>query len=89
MEKKVSVIIPAFNEEKNIANVINKAKKCKYVQEIIVVNNKSTDNTEKIAKNEGARVVECNSQGKGYAMEEGVRSAKNEVLVFLDADIAD
>lgn len=87
MEKKISVIIPAFNEENNIAEVIEKVKKCNNVEEIIVVNNLSTDRTAEVASNVGAKVIECNTQGKGYAMEEGIKVAKNEILVFLDADI--
>lgn len=89
MEERVSVIIPAFNEEENIANVINKSKKCKYVNEIIIVDNLSTDKTEYISKKEGARVIKCNQQGKGYAMQEGIKYAQNEIIVFLDADIPD
>jgi len=89
MSEKVSVIIPAFNEEKNISNVINKSKKCKSVNEIIVVNNLSTDKTEEISKKEGAKVIECNLQGKGHAMQEGLKYAQNKIIVFLDADIAD
>lgn len=85
----VSVIIPAYNEEENIANVIKICKKNKYVNEIIVVNNLCTDRTEEIAKKEGAKVIFCNRQGKGYAMEEGIKAAKNECIVFLDGDIND
>lgn len=87
MDKKISVIIPAFNEEENIGEVIEKVKKYERVQEIIVVNNLSTDKTAEVAYNAGARVIECNTQGKGYAMEEGIKAAQNEILVFLDADI--
>lgn len=87
MENKVTVIIPAYNEEENIAYVIDYAKKCKLVDEIIVVNNLSTDNTEVIAKEKNAKVINCNTQGKGYAMEEGVKYASNNILVFLDADV--
>ena len=89
MEEKVSVIIPAFNEEENIANVINKSKKCRYINEIIVVNNLSTDRTEEIAIQNGAKVIQCKNQGKGYAMKEGIKNAKSEIIVFLDADIPD
>ncbi|MCI8759703.1 MAG: glycosyltransferase [Clostridia bacterium] len=89
MEPKVSVLIPAFNEEQNIANVIAKSKKCKYVKEVIVINNKSIDKTEEIAKREGARVLRCEKQGKGYAMEEGIKNSLYDIIVFLDADIAD
>lgn len=89
MKEYVTVIIPAFNEENNIGNVITKSKKCEHVNEIIVVNNLSTDNTEKVAVEAGAKVINCNKQGKGYAMEEGIKYAKNNIIVFLDADIPD
>lgn len=85
----VTVIIPAYNEEENIANVINMCKKNECVDEIIVVNNLCTDKTEEIAKKEGAKVIFCNKQGKGYAMEEGIKHSKNNCIVFLDADIND
>ena len=85
----VTVIIPAYNEEENIANVINMCKKNECVDEIIVVNNLCTDKTEEIAKKEGAKVIFCGKQGKGYAMEEGIKYAKNDCIVFLDGDIND
>ena len=85
----ITVIIPAYNEEKNIKNVINVSKKNKDVDEIIVVNNLCTDRTEEIALKEGAKVVFCDKQGKGYAMEEGIKAAKNQCIVFLDGDIND
>ena len=85
----ISVIIPAYNEEKNIKAVIDICKENKDVSEIIVVNNLSTDRTEEIAKEAGAKVVFCNQQGKGYAMKKGIEEAKNECIVFLDGDIQD
>ena len=85
----ISVIIPAYNEEENIKTVIDICKRNKDVSEIIVVNNLSTDRTEEIALKEGAKVVFCDKQGKGYAMEVGSKEAKNECIVFLDADISD
>ena len=84
---KVSVIIPAYNEEKTIENVINTVKKSNLVNEIIVVNNSSTDDTTKIANNLGVYVVECQNKGKGYAMEEGIQHTHNDIIVFLDADV--
>lgn len=89
MDNRVSIIIPAYNEEKNIENVIKLVQKNKKQEsdEIIVVDNASTDNTNKIAKSTGVTVIECNDKGKGYAMEMGLRYAKNQIIVFLDADI--
>lgn len=84
---KVSVIIPAFNEEKNIGTVINCIKKNKLVNEIIVVNNNSTDKTEEIAKSLGVTTIFCELKGKGYAMEMGIKHATSEYVLFVDADI--
>ncbi len=85
--KNLSVIIPAHNEEKHIKKVIRIVKKNENVDEIIVVDNNSTDKTGMIAETEGAKVVFCKEQGKGYAMERGLNEAKNEIVVFVDADI--
>ena len=87
MEKKVTVIIPAYNEEKNIVNVINLSKKYEFVNEIIVVNNLSTDNTKQLSLQQNVIVLDCNQQGKGIAMEKGLNHTSNEIIVFLDADI--
>ncbi len=84
---KVTVIIPALNEEKNIGKVIDKIRNSKNLDEIIVVNNASTDNTAEVARQHNAKVVFCENKGKGYAMEKGLQEAKNEIIVFLDADV--
>ena len=87
MKEKVTVIIPARNEEKNIKNVIEIARRSLYTSEIIVVNNNSLDNTKYIAEKNGAIVIDCEEIGKGNAMKEGLKKASNEILVFLDADV--
>ena len=69
---KISVILPALNEEKNIAKVLKNIKENNTVDEIIVVDNNSTDNTSNIAKEMGAKVILCKKRGKGYAMEAGL-----------------
>ena len=51
--KKISIIIPAYNEEKTIENVVRIACQCKMAQEVIVISDGSTDNTEQRAKNAG------------------------------------
>lgn len=86
--RNLSVIIPARNEEKNIGRVIKLVKKNENVGEIIVIDNNSTDATSNIAEEEGAKVIFCKEQGKGYAMEKGLKEAENEVVIFIDADIA-
>ncbi len=84
---KTTVIIPAYNEEKFIAQVIKMVKKHKCVDEILVIDNNSSDNTSKIALESGAKVFFCRRQGKGYAMEMGIKKATGDILVFLDGDI--
>ena len=69
---KISVIIPAFNEEESIGLVI-KSLPQKKIKEIIVVNNGSTDKTAYIAKEHGARVVDEAYRGYGAACLKGSR----------------
>lgn len=83
----ITVIIPALNEETTIGHVVNLAKNSPNVTEVIVVDDKSMDNTVEIARKEGAAVITSTKLGKGTSMKDGVLVAKNEILVFLDADI--
>jgi len=88
----IKVIIPAYNEQDSIANVINDIPKI--VDEIIVVSNNSTDATEENAKNVGATVLKEHRKGYGYACLKGMDYiAKNEkkpdIIVFLDGDYSD
>ena len=83
----ITVVIPAKNEEKTITQVIENVKQNENVKQIIVVNNGSNDNTVKCAKDAGVEVIDCDNQGKGYAMEMGMRYVKNNIVAFIDADI--
>jgi glycosyltransferase involved in cell wall biosynthesis len=91
MNPEISVIVPAYNEESYILDCLNSLvnqnfPKDKY--EIMVVNNKSTDNTEKIIKQNfpNIKVVNEIKQGVVFARIKGVAEAKGEIIVFLDAD---
>lgn len=85
---KVSVIIPAFNEEETVANVIKVVKKVKYVDEVIVVNDGSTDRTESEAKSAGAIVINHEvNRGKGEALTTGYKKSDSDIIAFIDADI--
>jgi glycosyltransferase involved in cell wall biosynthesis len=66
MPSRISVIIPAFNEEQSIGLVLN-ALPQDQLHEIIVVDNNSTDNTARFASEKGARVVAEKRRGYGYA----------------------
>lgn len=83
----ITVIIPALNEEKTIGCVIDIVKNNTNVTEILVVDDKSKDNTVSIAKKHGAKVITSTKLGKGTSMKDGVLYAKNEIIAFLDADI--
>ena len=84
---KVSVIIPVLNEEKTIGNVIGLVKKSKIVDEVIVIDDNSADNTVEIAIRNGAKVYKSAVLGKGYSMKEGLNHAKNEIVIYIDGDI--
>src|ERR1700736_3089890 len=83
----ISVIIPALNEEKTIRKVIQQAKRNELVSDIIVVDDQSMDNTILEAMKENVKIITSTNLGKGDSMREGMMVAKNEILVFLDADI--
>lgn len=86
--QKVSVIIPAFNEEETVAKVIEVVKKVSYVDEIIVVNDGSSDNTEEEALKAGAIVINHDvNKGKGQALYTGYKEAECDIIAFIDADI--
>ena len=88
----VDVIIPAYNEEKSIAKVIRDIPK--WVREVVVCNNASTDNTKKNAKDAGATVVDQPTPGYGNACLTGIEYINQkedtpEIIVFLDGDYSD
>ena len=88
-DNKISVIIPALNEEKSISHVINDLPK-DIVDEIIVVDNGSTDNTASVAAKEGTIVVKEEIKGYGAACQRGISSAESpDIIITLDADYSD
>jgi len=86
----VSVIIPAYNEERSIANVIQDLPKDQ-VFEIIVVDNASTDQTASIARDCGCRVISEPKRGYGQACLTGIGALKptTDLVVFVDGDYSD
>lgn len=84
----ISVIIPAFNEEKTVGHVVKTIKKVKYIDEIIVVDDGSYDKTANEAEKAGAKVIQhVKNRGKGAAIKTGFKNSTGDVVVFLDADI--
>jgi 4,4'-diaponeurosporenoate glycosyltransferase len=88
----VSIIIPARNEEHNIGKLLASINNQKFkVDELIVVNDSSTDKTKEIAENYGAKVLESMSlpqgwMGKPWACWQGANNAKGDIFLFLDSD---
>ena len=88
---EVSVILPAYNEEKAIGQVIKDIdqvmSKLPYKYEILVIDDGSKDNTAQIAKNSGARVIKHSiNRGVGRARKTGIRNARGEIIIMIDAD---
>jgi glycosyltransferase involved in cell wall biosynthesis len=89
---RIKVIIPAYNEEHSIANVIHDIPEI--VDEVIVVNNNSNDETETNATKAGATVLTETNKGYGFACLKGLayiasQSEKPDIVVFLDGDYSD
>lgn len=84
---KLSFIIPALNEQKNIRNcVASIISQLEEGDEVIVVDNGSRDKTVEIAKKNGARVVRESKKGISNARNRGAREARGDILCFIDAD---
>lgn len=91
--KKITALIPCYNEEEGIAAVIKsfpreKLKQYGYELDIVVIDNNSSDKTAKIARSLGVTVLEEPKQGKGNAMRLGFNSisADTDYVVMLDGD---
>ncbi len=84
----VTVIIPALDEAGSIVAVLQ-AIPAGVADDVIVVDNGSTDDTAQRARGAGARVVRENRRGYGFACAAGVAAASSEILVFMDGDLSD
>ncbi len=89
-QKELSIIIPCLNEEKTLPIVIKKAfssiKRLKIDAEVIISDNGSTDNSVSIAKELGARVLNCPRKGYGNALICGFSQANGKYMIMGDAD---
>lgn len=83
-----SVLIPALNEEKRIAQVVAYALSDPATAEVIVIDDSSTDRTAELAAQAGARVLTSSMLGKGASMRDGLEQAQSDIVVYLDGDLA-
>ena len=83
----ITVIIPVLNEEKTIGRIVQFVRMSPTVDEIIVVDDKSIDNTVQEAIKAGARVITSTKIGKGASMHDGLLLAKNQIIAYLDGDV--
>lgn len=91
MKEKISVIIPAFNEETSIAGVIKDIKenlaKADYEYEIVIVDDASRDKTSQMAKKEGVKVITHQlNRGYGASIKTGISNSDGEFIAIIDAD---
>jgi glycosyltransferase involved in cell wall biosynthesis len=82
--QKITVIIPCLNEEQGIEQVLKRLPE--FVDEIIVVDNGSTDRTSDVARTFGAQVIREDVRGYGRAYKTGFASASGDIIVTLDGD---
>jgi glycosyltransferase involved in cell wall biosynthesis len=83
---RISVVIPALNEEKNLPHVLSRLPSCLY--EVILVDGRSTDDTVSVARSAypGLRVLTQTGRGKGNALVCGFAACRGDIVVMLDAD---
>lgn len=83
-KSKVTIIIPAKDEAAGLRKIIRSVKP--YANQVIIVDGHSTDDTEKITREEKVDYILDNGLGKGDAVRLGIQAAKGNILVFFDAD---
>ena len=86
----ISAIVPVFNEQMAVAGVVDRLLQCRLIQEVVCVNDGSTDRSLEILRQLGDRIVLVDLQpnrGKGHALAEGLRRASGDIVCFVDADL--
>ena len=94
MNKKLSILIPVYNEEKTLLNILERINECKIENfdfETIIINDGSDDNTFNVIKENSDlydKVINLDkNRGKGYAVKSGLKIATGDYVIFQDADL--
>lgn len=83
----ISVVIPAYNEEKYIPATLASIKKLtRKPDEVIIIDGGSTDRTREMAQKHGARVITVAHRGIGFARQKGLEAASGDIIAFTDSD---
>jgi dolichol-phosphate hexosyltransferase len=82
--RRITVVIPCLNEERGIVEVLSRMPW--FIDEVIVVDNNSTDRTAEMAQNCGARVIHEEVRGYGRAYKTGLLQSRGDIIVTLDGD---
>jgi glycosyltransferase involved in cell wall biosynthesis len=86
MDKTVSVIFPVYNEEEGLRQAIEDFFSAIWVDEIVVVDNNSTDRSAEIARSTRARLVSETRQGYGFALRRGMQEARGDLIILAEPD---
>lgn len=84
--KKISLILPAYNEVENIGQAVKDFKSLKIIDQLLVIDNNSKDQTAAIAKKTGAQVIKETKQGYGFALRRGLKEAHGDYIVLCEPD---
>lgn len=85
----VSAVVPAYNEEKAVGKIVDTLLACS-LNQVVCINDGSTDQTEQILENFGRQITLVNHErnlGKGFALASGIKAAQGHVVMFVDADL--